>query len=299
MRRAAQRVAILQAVQGRSRRIDGQVFAQPGGDLELAGVRLGGEQALIEVLRIALHGDHVHRGDARGQLEQVLGARVGQAGQAGHHRRAVHQCQGFLGTQHQRGPAQLAMHVRSTAALASEQHLALARQGGGDVRQRGQVAAGADRTFLRDQRQHVMREERLQAFEQLQTHAGNALAQRLQASGEHRTGGVRFEQLAQAAAVEGEQMPGQRLDLVQRNRHHAGVAVTGGHAVDHPFAVQQRVEELRAAGDALAERVVVLQLRGCLLASQGHHLFQAQGRGAKDYGFRICCRHAVSRRQRS
>src|SRR5690606_41497154 len=45
MRCAAQRVAVLQTVQRCGRRVDGQVFTQPGGHLELPGVRLGGEQA--------------------------------------------------------------------------------------------------------------------------------------------------------------------------------------------------------------------------------------------------------------
>jgi hypothetical protein len=85
-------------------------------------VRLGGEQALVEVLRVALQRDHVERGDARGQLQQVVGAGEGQAGQAGHHRGAVHQRQGFLGPQHQRGPAQFAVHVGGLAAFATEQH---------------------------------------------------------------------------------------------------------------------------------------------------------------------------------
>ncbi len=40
---AAQRVAILQTVQWRGRRVDGQVLAQPGGDLHLPRMRLGGE----------------------------------------------------------------------------------------------------------------------------------------------------------------------------------------------------------------------------------------------------------------
>jgi hypothetical protein len=70
------------------------------------------------------------------------------------------------------------------------------------------------------------------------------------------------EQFAQAATVEGVQMTRQRFDVMQRHRHHAGVAVAGGHAVDHAFLVQQRVEELRALGDALAERGVACNCVG-------------------------------------
>ena len=51
--RAAQRIAVLQAMQRCGRRVDGQVLAQPRGDLHLPRVRLGGEQTLVEVLRVA------------------------------------------------------------------------------------------------------------------------------------------------------------------------------------------------------------------------------------------------------
>jgi len=118
--RAAQRITVLQAMQGGGGRVDGQVFAQPRGDLHLPRVWFGGEQALVEVFRVALQGHHIERGDARGQLQQIVGAGEGQAGQAGHHRGAVHQCQGFLGAQDQRLPAQLAVNVGRRTAFATE-----------------------------------------------------------------------------------------------------------------------------------------------------------------------------------
>ncbi|MNF96344.1 hypothetical protein D3C84_791310 [compost metagenome] len=143
MGRAAQGITVLQAMQWCGRRVDGQVLAQPRGDLHLPRVRLGGEQALVEVFRIALQGDHIQRRDAGGQLQQVVGAGVGQAGEAGHDRGTVHQRQGFLGTQHQWLPAELAVHVRGGAALTVEQHVTLAGQGRGHIGQRRQVTAGA------------------------------------------------------------------------------------------------------------------------------------------------------------
>ncbi len=78
------------------------------------------------------------------------------------------------------------------------------------------------------------------------------MAQRLQACGEHGAGAGFIQQLAQATAVEGVQMTRQRLDLMQRYGHHAGVAVAGGDAVDHAFLVQQAVEKTRALGDLFA-----------------------------------------------
>ena len=176
MRRAAQRVAVLQAVQRRQGCGHGQILTQPGGDLGLARMRLGGEQALVEVFRVAFQRHHVERGNARGQLQQVLGAGIGQAGQGGHHCGAVHQRQGFLRAQGQRRPTEFFMHVCRAAPLALVHHLALAAEGGGDVGQRGQVAAGTDRTFFRDQRQHIEFEKRLQAFQQFHAHPGHTVA---------------------------------------------------------------------------------------------------------------------------
>lgn len=55
----------------------------------------------------------------------------------------------------------------------------LAGQGRSNVRQWGQITAGAHRAFFRDQRQHVVFKERMQALQQLHTHSGNTVAQRL------------------------------------------------------------------------------------------------------------------------
>ncbi|MOA44092.1 hypothetical protein D3C78_1663200 [compost metagenome] len=99
--------------------------------------------------------------------------------------------------------------------------------------------------------------------------------------------------------MEGKQVLGQRLDLVQRHGHHAGVAVAGGDAVDHAFLVQQGVEEARALGDLLAVGGVVLQLRAGLALGQGHDLLDGQVGFAEDHRIRLMCRHVLSRTDRS
>jgi len=126
MGRATQRVTVLQAMQRRGRGVDGQVLADPRSNLHLPRVRLGGKQALVKVLGVALQRHHVEGSDAGGELEQVVGAGIGQAGEAGHHRSAVHQCQRFLGPQYQRRPAQFAVYICCQTALALEQHFTLA-----------------------------------------------------------------------------------------------------------------------------------------------------------------------------
>lgn len=286
-------------MQRRSGRIDGQVLANPGGDLRLAGMRFGGEQALVEVLRIALQGDHVQRGDTGRQLQQVIGTGVGQAGEAGHHRGAVHQRQRLLGAQGQRRPAELAMHFGGAAAFTAIQHLTLAGERCSDIGQRGQVAAGTDRTFLRNQRQHVVFEKCLHALQQLDAHAGHAVGQRTQASGEHGAGGFGVQQLAQAATMKGEQVLRQRFDLMQWHRYHAGIAIAGGDAIDHAFAVQQGVEKLRAAGDAAAKDFVRLQSCRRTALRHGQHVLDAQKVFAKDHGLSHDAGPVCSRRDRS
>ncbi len=199
------------------------------------------------MFRVALQGNDVQRGDTGRQAQQVVGAGEGQAGQAGHHRGAIHQRQALFG----------------------------------------------------NQRQDVLVEKRLQALEQFHAHPGNPVAQRLQAGGEHGAGGLRVEQLAQAATVEGVEMTWQRLDMLQRHRDHAGVAVAGGDAIDHAFLVQQRIKKLRALGDALAIGRVVLQLRRHLTVGQGQHVFDAQREFAEGNRLKRMRRHRSSRKGRS
>ncbi|MNV38697.1 hypothetical protein D3C71_1302590 [compost metagenome] len=262
-------------------------------------MRFGGEQALVEMLWITLQGDHVQRGDARGQLQQIIGAGEGQAGEAGHHCSAVHQRQGFFRTQHQRLPAEFAMHFCSLAAFAAEHHFAFAGQRGGDVGQWRQITAGTHRALFRNQRQNVVFEERLQAFQQLHPNPGNAVAQRLQTRRQHRAGGLGIEQFAQPAAVERVQVLRQRLDVMQRHCHHAGIAIAGGHAIDHAFLVQQGIEEPCPFGNALAVRRVALQLRRRLTVGQGQHVFDAQREFAEGYRLKRWRRHRSSRKGKS
>ncbi len=144
-----------------------------------------------------------------------------------------------------------------------------------------------------------MFEKGLEALQQFHSHSRHAVAQRLQTRRQHRAGGLGVEQLAQAATVERIQVTRQGLDVVQRHSDHAGVAVTGGHAVDHAFLVQQGIEELRTLGNALAKRRVILQLRRCLTVGKGQHVFNAQGAFAEGYRLKSGHRHRSSRKGKS
>ncbi|MMZ66282.1 hypothetical protein D1872_287660 [compost metagenome] len=99
--------------------------------------------------------------------------------------------------------------------------------------------------------------------------------------------------------MEGVEVTRQGLYVMQRHRDHAGIAVTGGHAVDHAFLVQQRIEEPRALGDALAIVGVALQLHGRLTVGQGQHVFDAQRAFAEGYRLMGWRRHRSSRKGKS
>ncbi|MNS50377.1 hypothetical protein D3C72_830240 [compost metagenome] len=125
------------------------------------------------------------------------------------------------------------------------------------------------------------------------------MAQRLQTRRQHRAGGLRVEQFTQPATVEGVEVTRQGLYVMQRHRDHAGIAVTGGHAVDHAFLVQQRVEKTRALGDALAVGGIALQLRRHLAVGQCQHVFNAQRAFAEGYRLKRWRRHRSSRKGKS
>ncbi|MNS95475.1 hypothetical protein D3C72_1297390 [compost metagenome] len=276
VRRAAQRVAVLQTLLIARRALAVQVAAQARGNARLPRVRLGGEQGFIEVVCVAVAGQHVERGQARGHAGQVIGALPGQAGQAGHHRRAVHDRQAFLRPQLQRGHADLRQHLGRRLHAAVVQHLAFSAQHGCHVRQRGQVATGTHRTFGGNQRQHIVLQQRGQAFQQRHADAGHATHQRGQARGEHGAGLGRVQVTAQAATMVGVQVVRQLGDQCRRNVHRARIAVAGGHAIDDAILAQQAVEEIGTTLDMCAERRHIAQRGLARALGQGDHVFDGQ-----------------------
>ena len=284
VRRAAQRVAILQPLLVARGAVARQVAAQALRHALLAGMRLGGEERLVEVVRVARAGDHVHRGDAGGQVGQVLGALEGQAGQSGHDGRAVHDRQAFLGAQPQRRRAHGPQRVGGRQGLAVDADLALAAQHGGQVGQRGQVAAGADRAFARDQRQDVVAQQALDLAQQVQAHARQALAQRGQARAQHGARLGRRQQRAGADAVVGVEVMRQFRHQRRGHGHGAGIAVAGGDAVDHAVLGQQPGDEVGAGLDARLEGAIAAQFGRGLAPRQGADVLDAQAAAVKQDG---------------
>ena len=295
MRCAAQRVPVLQPLLVARRTVAVQVLAQALRHARLAGMRLGGEQHRIEMVGIAVAGQHVERRQPGGEPRQVLRTVERQAGQRRHHRGAIHDGQAFLGAQRQRRHADLGQRLARGAPPAPVHDVAFAAQHGRHVRQRRQVAAGADRALGRDQGQHIVAQQGFQPFQQRQADAGHAAHQRRQARGEYRARLGLVQEAAQPAAVV-------RVKVVRQFRHQRGrdvdrarIAVAGGHAIDDALLLQQPAEEVRPARDACAETGIPREHGGHLPARQRHHVLDAQRCVAEDRrcGFTHCGRHAL------
>ena len=247
----------------------GEVGAQPGADPHLARVRLGAHQRLVEVGRIAQQGQAGHRGQAADQLRHLFGAMEGERRQPGHHGRAVHDREAFLGLQLDGAEAGLGEGLGRTHHLAVVENVPLTGEGAGDVAERGQVAAGPDRAFGRDQRQDVEAQHVAEQADEIEADARPAAHQGDQAHGHHGPGLVRFQHAAEATAVETGQVQRQFCD--QGIGHAAGdaVAIAGGDAVDHTFTGQGRLDMAGRAGDGGEGGFLAGQAQGDLTRGQG------------------------------
>ncbi len=176
MRRAAQRIAVLQPVRV-ARRVH---VAKPAADrrsrTQLARMRFRRKKRRVEVIGIAIGRRDRAGGDRAAQPRQLARALPGQAGQACHHRGAVHDGQRLLRAQTQRRAPQLSQRIGRGHPPAFHHDVALAAQHRGDIGQRRQVAAGTDRTFGRDARQHIVRQQGSQLFQQGRADGGIPLA---------------------------------------------------------------------------------------------------------------------------
>ena len=208
MRGAAQRIAILQAVRIAQRRLGHQVGANACRHALLTRVGFGGKQGLIKMVCIARNTHHIGRCDAAGQLTHILSTLPGQAGQCCHHGCAIHQRQAFLGAQPQgRGTGQLQC-ISGRHALIFIEHLTLATQDCGHIRQGRQITAGTHRAFGWNQRQDVVQQKMLQLLHQRPAHPRHTLRQRCHAAGQHGTRFFRRQIAARTAAMVGVQVVG-------------------------------------------------------------------------------------------
>ncbi len=150
-----------------------QQGSQIGGDPLHPGMRLERNDLGVERRQLAAQGLEAHRPDHVGPLRQALRVVQGQAGEAGHARRAVDQAEPVLGSQAHRRQAFRRQRGGGRHDAAAVADLADAEQGDADVRHVGQVA---HRALGRHLRGNAVVEQRQQSFHQRTVEPGLALA---------------------------------------------------------------------------------------------------------------------------
>jgi hypothetical protein len=206
--RAADRVAILEPLGGGRRRvvIAAQIGADPRRDALGPRVGLPGEEPRIEVAGVAARHLTRDRRQPRGQARQAQRALGGEAGEGGHHRRAVHERQALLRTEREGLEPDLAERLARRKDAAAVRDLPLADQRRDQVGERRQVAARADRAALGDVRQDAVVQEIAEPLEELDAHPRPALGQTREANRHHGRGLGLGEEGTRAAAVEAHQV---------------------------------------------------------------------------------------------
>jgi hypothetical protein len=175
LRLAAQAVGVLHpvvafAVGGADLAVDeqGAVVVR---DVDLARLAAQFVDARVERPIAAARGVDRQRADDQRGLQHRLEAKQGVQRQGRRGLRAVDQRQPLLGRQLQRLDAGAAQQRRGGRAPAVDQHLAFAQQRERHVRQRRQVAGGADRSLARDVRHQPGVVHRDQGVDHLRSHA--------------------------------------------------------------------------------------------------------------------------------
>ena len=122
-------------------------LAQVRGGGDLAAMRARGMDALVESCRCSEQGFERHGSGEIGELGHAEGARRAQAAHGcGHGLGAIEQRESFLGFE-VNGAMPASRRAQRPDALALVEDFAFADQGEGEVGERREVAAGADRAL--------------------------------------------------------------------------------------------------------------------------------------------------------
>ena len=209
-----------------------------------------------------------HRRGQIGRGHQVFESRQREHGRGQHLRGAVVEGKAFLERQPDRfEPARFSASAPLTRS-PSTKRFAAAEQDDRQMRQRCEVAAGADRTLGRDQRNDAAIEQGGQRFERRHANAGMAAQQRIDADRQHRAHDLGIERRADADRMRDQQVvlqllkqgalallgiaAGQFVARAMGAEQLVGIAAeAGGHAVDRLAATDLFGEEIGRALHAL------------------------------------------------
>ncbi len=140
------------------------------------------------------------------------------------------------------------------ARIVADRRVAFADQHQRQVRERREVAAGADRPAARHARVHAAVEQREQQLERRAPDAGEALRQDVGAQRHRRAHGADRQRLADAGGVAAQQIQLQRAERVARNRGLGERAEAGVDAVDRLVAGRLAIDDRARRVDARARR---------------------------------------------
>ena len=277
LRNAAQRVGVLHAQVPVSlhRRA---VFAERAHVLRrktLPVVRAHRVDARIE--RGKKSGQRLHRqrrGDVR-KLRRAVQIVPRERADRRHALGAVDQRQTFLCKQVERRKLRLCHRLRAAHALSLIDRFAASEQHQRHVRERGEVARGAQRTLLGDDRMHALVQHADQRFDQRSANAGIALRKRVCAQQHHGADGFFAERFADGDAVRQDQIFLKLRALVARNRDLRELAEAGRNAVDGPAFTDDLVHQRARRVDARKGA----RRKGdfCAETGDGDDLFDLQG----------------------
>ncbi len=235
LRHAAQAVGVLHPPALAVRLADGAALEeapQVAGGGRLAGVGPRGVDARVEGDVGALEGVEGQGTDDVGRASQAPGLGHREAADRGHELRPVDEGQPLLRLEHERAEAGGAEAVGAREPALLEDALALADQDEGEVGERGEVAARADRALRRDDRVDAAVQQLDEELEGLEPDAGEALGQHVRAEEDEGARLLRPERGPDAGGVRAEEVQLELAQAVEGNVHVGEVAEAGRDAVD-------------------------------------------------------------------
>ena len=259
LRLAAQGVRVLHAVVAREMRAaDRRAVEQRAvvlRDVDLPRLAAQLMDARVErPVAAARRVDRQRADDERGFEHRLEGEERVQR-QRGRDLGAVDQREAFLGTETQRRDARLLQHVGRRPTCFSFQTFTFPDQRQGEVRQRRQVARGADRALARHIRHEAGVVHREQGVDHRLAHARGAARQRRRLEREHQPHHRGGERRADADAVRADQVELQAFEPGGIDALAGELAEARVDAIDRRAALRRALHHGRAGAHPLARRL--------------------------------------------
>ena len=209
-----------------------------------------------ERLDPAVVGVERHRADAVGPAGEPHALENRPYGVGAHELRAVQQSQAFLALEADRFPAEFGPDFRGRPDGALAEHFAEPDERQTQVRQRGEVAGGAEGTLLVDDRKDVVVEHVHQALHGDELHAGVAVGEVLDLEEKHQLDDLRTDGFSGAAGVRHHEVVLELRKVFLRNGDVVQGPEAGGDAVHRLVGLFHLVVQVFTALDDGGRRFV-------------------------------------------